>query len=138
MIAQQLANLTKKISVSIEALEASFAPALTGAVPTGFFNQKIAEISPIIADCVKAKLLVPPGDGLVKKSQFSTIEDKLREFSTEIFPVLEVELNVYLTSPEPSTKATALGKIAKEVPGIITNYISMKSQMKKVKEALRV
>lgn len=138
MIAQQLADLTKKINARIEALEASFAPALTGAVPTGFFNKKISELSPIIKDCVEAKMIVPPGDGLVKKSQFSTIEDKLKEFSKEIFPVLEAELNVYLTSPEPSTKATALGKIAKEVPGIIRNYASMKSELKKVKDALRV
>ena len=128
MSSKIIAQLTKSIDTDIKRLEVSFAPALTGAVPPGFFTGKASEVLPIIAKCVSAKNLIPPAPGgLIKGSQFGFIEKKLKGFSTE-----------YVTAPEPSTRATALAQIVQKVPGIIADYVVMKNELRKVKKALRV
>jgi len=139
MSSKIIAQLTKSIDNDIKKLEVSFAPALTGAVPPGFFTSKASEVLPIIAKCVSAKSMIPPAPGgLIKGSQFGFIEKKLRGFSTEDFPMLETQLNVFLTSPEAASKATALTQIGTKLPGILADYILMKKELKKVKDALRV
>ena len=52
--------------------------------------------------------------------------------------MLETQLNIFLTSPEPSSKATALTQIGTKLPGIIADYVVMKNELRKVKKALRV
>jgi len=139
MSSGMIAQLTKSIDKDIERLEVSFTPALTGAVPPGFFTGKASEVLPIIAKCISAKNLIPPAPGgLIKRSQFGNIEKKLKGFSTEDFPMLETQLNIFLTSPEPSSKATALTQIGTKLPGIIADYVVMKNELRKVKKALRV
>jgi len=139
MSSQLIANFTRQINSDIKILEASFAPTLTGAVASGFFTSKSSEVLPIIAKCVSAKNLVPPAPGgLIKRSQFGFIEKKLRGFGTNDFPMLEVQLNIFLTSPEPSSKASALAQIAQKVPGILVDYVLMKNELRKIKKALRV
>lgn len=139
MSADLIAGLTKKIDADVKALEVSFTPALTGAIPPGFFTQKASQVLPIIANCVAAKNLIPPAPGgLIKRSQFDGIEKKLKEFNTDNFPFLESQVNIYVTAPEPSTRATALAQIVQKVPGIIADYVVMKNELRKVKKALRV
>lgn len=139
MSAQVLANLTKSIDTDIKLLETSMAPAISGTVPAGFFTSKAAEVLPIIAKCVSAKNILPPAPGgLIRRSQFKAIEDKLKEFNTDNFPFLETQLVTFQTAPEPATKATALAQIVQKLPGILADYIIMKNDLRKIKKALRV
>ena len=139
MSAQQVANLTRQIDSEIKKLETQFAPALTGAVSIGFFTQKASQVLPIIAKCTLAENIIPPiPGGLIKRSQFSNIKKRLEEFSSKDFPELETQLSTYITSPEATTKATALAQIVKKIPSIIADYVLMKRELNKVKKALRV
>ena len=139
MSAKRVADLTRIIDKEVQALEASFTPALTGAVPIGFFTGKASQAISIAAKANLAKNLIPPAPGgLVKRSQFGNIEKKLKGFSTEDFPTLETHLVTFLTSPEPTTRATALTQIGSKIPGILLDYVIMKNELRKVKKALRI
>ena len=141
MSASALASLTKSIDSDIQKLESSMTPALTGAVPLGFFALKATEVLPVVAKAKTAKNLIPPPgtSGLVKRCQFAIIEDKLQEFSTDNFPFLEAKLQIYLNPlTEAVAKAEALSSIVAKIPGIIADFVILKNEMRKVKKALRV
>jgi len=140
MTAQALAGFARSIDLKIKALEVSFAPALTGAVPIGFFNAKITQVTPIIADCMGAKNIAsnPNPGALVKRSQFQYVQDKLEGFQQDDFPYMEQQLVTFITSPEAATKATALANIGLRIPPMLKDYIQMKYEMKQVKDALKV
>ena len=139
MSAKRVADLTRVIDKEVKALETSFAPAATGAVPIGFFTQKATQVLSIAAKANLAKNLIPPAPGgLVKRSQFRNIENKLQGFSRNDFPELETQLVTFQTSPEPTTRATALTQIAAKIPGILLDYVIMKNELRKVKKALRI
>ena len=143
---QILKNNTLELLEGAKELEESFTD-LTDAstvisiltTASDYFDRRSEDCDPLIENCDRSLKVLPkftPRTSKINRKQFDVIRDRLERLKISFIDLQESTDTITSTSSSSAEKATAAGEIVLEVPSIIKDFIFMKLECKKVKNAL--
>jgi len=135
---------TKKLLSGIEQIENRFKllkqkPLDTLADEPQFFFNRSANCAPLVINCTLALAALPastPPACKIERKQYENVRTNLKSLISD-FGNLQLNVNTVLNpATEAVTKTSQLLIITQKIPGVITDFASMKLECEKIKKAM--